>query len=160
VRLRPREVLRGVRSVDDEEIVVLGSAIDEQVVHERPAFRQERGILNSPVRELRHVVRRDSLERREGLRSDDLELAHVRDVEETDPFANRAMLFENAGVVHRHHPAAEVDQTRAELAVDLVKGGSLERNGLARCGRHAGREISTNGRRVRPREAAAPSAFP
>jgi hypothetical protein len=159
-RLRPGEVLRSVRSVDDEEVVVLGSAVDEQVVYERPAVRQKRGVLNSPVRELRHVVRGDSLERREGLRPGDLELAHVRDIKETDALANRAMFLENAGVLHRHLPAAEVDQTRAELAVDLVKGGSLERNGLARCGRHAGREISTNGRRVRPREAAVPSAFP
>ena len=78
----------------------------------------------------------------------DVELAHVRDVEEADPLADGPVLLEDAGVLDRHLPAAEVDQLRAELAVQVVEGRAAQR-GLWSGDRHRQRKLAQGGGGIR-----------
>ena len=54
-----------------------------------------------------------------GVRTLDVELAHVRQVEQADALADGSVLLEDRAVLDGHQPAAELDQPRAEVAVDL-----------------------------------------
>ena len=101
-----------------------------------------------------------------------LELAHVRDVEEPDALAHGAVLLEDARVLDRHLPAAEVDQLRAELAMEVDRaacgaarraaaGAAIGMGKLAQRGTGAG----SRGRRASeaapaPVESATSEAFP
>ena len=87
--------------------------------------------MDPSIRELADVVGRQPLEHAERVPARDVELAHVRDVEEPDALAHGAVLLEDAGVLDGHLPAAEVDQLRAELAVQVVERRALERGGAA-----------------------------
>src|SRR5579863_7150831 len=54
------------------------------------------------------------------------DVAHMRDVEDAHPGANRVVLGNNAsdgGVFDRHVPAIEIDHLRAHLPMDRVKRG-------------------------------------
>src|SRR5690606_9971801 len=56
-----------------------------------------------------------------------VDLAHVRDVEEPDRGADLLVLLDDAAaVLQRHLPAAEVDELGAELGVRAVKRGAKE----------------------------------
>ena len=57
----------------------------------------------------------------------DLELAHVRDVEDAGVAAHGAVLGDHALVLHGHLPAGERDQPRAERDVPLVERRSAQR---------------------------------
>ena len=57
---------------------------------------------------------------RRGRRSDD-ELSHVRYVEHADVVSHALMFLHDAGVLHRHEPAGERDDFRAEPHVLIVK---------------------------------------
>ena len=57
----------------------------------------------------------------------DLELTHVRDVEDTAVGAHGAMLGDHAVVLHRHLPAGERDHARAQRHVPLEKRSPLKR---------------------------------
>ena len=62
-----------------------------------------------------------ALARLQRARAAELDLAHVRDVEQAGGGAHRLVLGDHAGVLHRHVPAGEVDHPRPELAVGLVE---------------------------------------
>ena len=51
---------------------------------------------------------------RPGFRALDLELAHVRQVEQPDPLADRPVLLDDRAVLDRHQPATELDEPRPE----------------------------------------------
>jgi hypothetical protein len=53
----------------------------------------------------------------------------VRNVEEAHALAHGAVLLEDARVLDRHLPAAEVDHARAELLVERVERSPLEHGG-------------------------------
>ncbi len=80
----------------------------------------------------RSVVHGDVLHRLQRLRARDADVAHVADIENAHPVANRQMLFHQAadgGIFHRHVPAVEVDHFRAHLAMDGIQGSLA--NGVA-----------------------------
>ena len=89
-------------------------SIDEQVVDERPFGRRQAGVLNLADLQLRRIVRGDVLDRLERALAGNLDLAHVRDVEQSGRGANRHVLGGDAGVLHRHVPAAKRDHASAE----------------------------------------------
>jgi hypothetical protein len=61
-----------------------------------------------------------------------VDLPHVRDVEEPRVLAHRAMLGQDPRVLHRHLEAGELDQARAEGAVAVVEGRAAEAGGAGR----------------------------
>ena len=125
----PGEVLRRIAGVHDEHVGVGAAAVDEQVVHERALLRQERRVVRAPVGELADVVGSHALKVSRRAASRHLELAHVRDVEDPDALAHGLVLLEDAGVLDGHLPAAEIDQLRAELAVQVIEGRPLRGDG-------------------------------
>src|SRR4029453_5878040 len=60
-------------------------------------------------------------------RAFDLELAHVRDVEDPGGGADRLVLGDHALVLHGHLPAGERHHARIQRAVPLVERGPAER---------------------------------
>lgn len=71
-----------------------------------------------------------------GVGATDDELAHVGDVEDADVLADGVMFSDEAGVLDRHFPTGERNQTSSECEVILVEGGSLEsvvHEGAIRC---------------------------
>ena len=55
------------------------------------------------------------------------ELAHVRQVEQAGPFPDRPMLLEDAPVLDRHQPAAELDELARPGPRGAPRAGSRER---------------------------------
>src|SRR6187551_1653604 len=64
------------------------------------------------------------------LRPGDPHLAHVREVEQADTLAHRAVLVENARVLDRHLPAREVDEPAAQRTVPLDERGPEQGGGF------------------------------
>ena len=121
-----REVLLDVRRVDDEEVGVLGEAVDEEVIHGAAVAPAHHGVHRAAVRERARVVRDEALHEAERVGAGDDDLAHVGDVEEAGGLAHGAVLVEDARVLHRHLEAAERHHLGPERLVCLVERGALE----------------------------------
>ncbi len=122
-----RVVRLDMRGVDDEEEVPCGEAVDEQIVDEGSPGRQQPRVVCLADIELRGVVARDELYQRQGIAPGDLDLAHVADIEEARPLADRGVLGRNAGVLDRHVPAAKRNHLSARRAMTGVERRLLER---------------------------------
>ena len=122
----PGEVLLDVRGIDDEQEVVGGEAIDQQVVDEGAALGRQGGILRLADRQLRRVVARDALDPGQGIASGHLNLAHVADVEQAGARPNGQMLVGDAAVFDRHLPATERDHAGAQRDVAGVQRRATE----------------------------------
>ena len=60
---------------------------------------------------------------------DELDLAHVADVEQPDAGAHGLVLFEDGLVLHGHRPAPEVDDARPKRYMSLIKRGAARGGG-------------------------------
>ena len=92
-----------------------------------PVLVREQRVLRLAGRDPVEVVREEALQQLERARAFDLDLAHVGDVEHAGVGANRAVLLDDALVLHRHLPAGEGDHPRAERDVPVVKWCALKR---------------------------------
>ena len=70
-------------------------------------------------RELADVVRENRIQKFRRARTADGDFAHVRNVEDAGGVADGEVFVGDAGVLHRHFPAAELDEFAAEY---LVRG--------------------------------------
>ena len=122
----PVEVGLAVRGVDDEQVPVRVEAVGDQVVDDAAVVVREQRVLRVAGLELRDVVREQLLEELPRLRPLDLELAHVRDVEDAGVGPDRLVLGDHALVLHRHLPAGERHEPRAGFDVLLVEGRAPE----------------------------------
>src|SRR2546430_758391 len=130
VRRRLRHVgpvFVNVTRVDCDHVALVAHAVDREVVDDRAVRIAEDRILDLADLESRHVVGGQVLERREGAGALDLEFAHVAHVEEADGAAGRTVLLDDAGVLHRHLPAAERHHARAGRDVLVIERRALER---------------------------------
>ena len=84
------------------------------------SFVEER-VLRSARLDPVEVVREQALEQLVGARALDLELAHVRDVEDAAVRPHGAMLGDDAVVLDRQFPAGEGDHASAGLDVAVVQ---------------------------------------
>ena len=66
------------------------------------------------------------LDRLQRVGAGDLDLAHVRDVEQPGPRADGHVLVDDARVFDGHVPAAELDHARTERAMPRVERGLLQ----------------------------------
>ena len=119
---------RDVGRVDDQQDVVVGDAVHEQVVDRAAALVAEHRVLGGAIGQLRHVVGDEPLGEVERLRAADPELTHVAHVEQARRLAHGAVLIEDARVLDGHVPPAEGGHLGAEGEVPGVKGGDLERS--------------------------------
>src|SRR6266540_1719643 len=122
----PGPVLVDVPGVDGEHVAIITYAVHGEVVDDRAVRVTQQGVLDLAHVQSRHVVGGQMLERGEGPGALDLELAHVAHVEEPDGAPHRAVLLDDARVLHRHVPAAEGHHARPGLDVRLMERGALE----------------------------------
>ena len=78
------------------------------------------------LRAVSHLVSSEPIDQVDCLFSAHLELAHVADVEESGCFANRHVLGNRPGVLHRELPSGELDHAGAERLMGLIQRGFLD----------------------------------
>ena len=122
----PGEVLRDVAGVHDEQEMRVGEAVDQQVVHEGALLGGQAGVLDLADLQLRGVVARDPLDGGEGIIAGHLDLAHVADVEQAGAGPHGQVLVGDAGILHRHVPAAVRHHPGAKRDVACVERGLLQ----------------------------------
>ena len=116
-----------VRRVRDDQVAVLVESIDDQVVDDPAGLVREQRVLRVTATELVDVVGEHRLQQVARGRPLDLELAHVRDVEDAGIRAHRLVLLDHALVLDRHLPSGKRDHARAERNVTVVKRRPPER---------------------------------
>jgi hypothetical protein len=119
--LQPGEVDLAIRRVDDEQVAVGAEPVGDQVVDDAAALVREERVLGAAGLDPVEVVREQALEQLVGTRALDLELAHVRDVEDAGVGAHGAMLLDHPLVLDRHLPPGERDESCTESDVAVVK---------------------------------------
>jgi hypothetical protein len=135
----PGEVFVDITAVDDQHEVAGRKAIHEHVVDKRAVGCGQRGIVRLIHLKARGVVARDVLHRGEGVLAGNLDLAHVRHVEESGAGADSQVLGRDAGILHGHVPAAKGDHPRAKGDVNSVKRGLFQGSGSRLGHRDGGR---------------------
>ena len=105
----PLEVFFAGAGVDDDEEVVVGELVDDDVVDEGAVGVEHGGVLGLAGLEFAGIVHRELLHGGEGAGAAELDVAHVGDVEEADGGAYGHVFGDEAGVLDGHVPAAEVD---------------------------------------------------
>ena len=126
VVLHPGEVLCDAAGVDDDDVVVGGAAVDDAVVDDAAVGVAHGGVHRLAVGELAHVVGDQALDRLGGAGALQHHLAHVRHVEGAGALADRLVLLDDSGVLHRHLPAGEGDDAGTEGTVGLEERGALQ----------------------------------
>ena len=117
---RTREVrahLLPVRRVADDEPVVLGAAIDDEIVEDPAALVARAGVHGLSVGELSRVVGDQIVDDVRGVLAVQPELAHVADVEHPRGGPYRPVLVDDPGVLDGQLPAGEGHQATAESDV-------------------------------------------
>ena len=116
------EIFFLVRRVDAKEEIVVGDLVDQDVIDEAAVFVEQTGVVRLAVFEFGGVVGGDEIDQFGGLGTLDLDLTHVADVKQSDGIADGVVLINDAGILHRHIPAAEIDHFGAESPMDGVEG--------------------------------------
>jgi hypothetical protein len=109
-----------VRGVHDEEVVVGATAVGDEVVDDPAPVVGEQCVLGVAVARLVEVVGEARLQVVVRAVPRDLQLSHVRDVEDACGRPHCTVLAHDGRVLHRHLPAGERDEARAESGVALV----------------------------------------
>jgi hypothetical protein len=104
-----------------------GPPVDDEIVQNRSALVATTRVERLAVGELRSVVRDQGIDGTPGPRSRQLELAHVRDVEDPSRPPHSLVLLDDAAVLHWHREARERDHAAVEGDVLVVEGGLRER---------------------------------
>jgi len=100
----------------DDEVGAVHVGVDQHVVDGRAALGREDAVLDAAGLERQHVAGHHPVGRAGVVRADELDPAHVADVEEADLTPGGVGLGDDAFVLHRHVPAAEVDDAGARAA--------------------------------------------
>ena len=116
-----REVGLGVRGVHDEQVPVSAGPVDDQVVDDPAVLVRQQRVLRLAELEVGDVVREQPLQHLGRGRPLDLELAHVRDVEDAGVRPYRLVLGDHSFVLHRQLPAGERHHAAAGGDVPVVK---------------------------------------
>ena len=95
--------------------------VDDEIVDDAAVGRADHRVVGPALLQRRRIRDEGEGEGVAGVRALDEQLAHVRQVEEAGPLADGAVLLEDAGVLERHQPAAELDELRAERHVSIVE---------------------------------------
>ena len=102
--------------------MIFGEAIDQQVVDDRSFRCSQRGVLRLAIDQFCRVVGSQPVNEGNRVRTAHVDLAHVRDVEQTGMSA-RAEMFSHCPrrVLDRHVPAAKLNHAPAQAAMRAVK---------------------------------------
>src|SRR5665647_1203149 len=128
-RLQPAYNLSSVGGVGNQEDVVLGAQVDDEVIDHPAGLVAAQGVLRLALVDATQVVGQAGVDERRGAGAPDAGLAQVADIEDADAFTDGRVLAHHAssGVLDRHLPAAEVSHLGSKGNVTVVEGGGLER---------------------------------
>ncbi len=99
--------------------------VRDQVVDDAAAVVRQQRVLGLAVRESREIVREQALEQLGLPRAFDVELSHVRNVEDSTFAADGKVLGDHAVVLDGHLPAGEGNHAGTERDVAVVQGRLL-----------------------------------
>ena len=116
-----RPVLRDVRGVHHHHELVDSDAIHDDVVHDRPALVAEKPVARLPHVEARDVARDQPIDGSLRAPAAEVELPHVRQVEEPGARTNGAVLGDDPRVLDWHLVAREGDHLRTEVPMLVVE---------------------------------------
>ena len=114
----------GVRGVRDDHVAVVAGAVDDEVVDDAAVLGEQQRVLRLADLDRRELAGERVVERGGRARSEQDDLAHVREVEEAGRRAHGVVLGEVARVAHGHLPAREVGERGAGGAMHRVEGAS------------------------------------
>jgi hypothetical protein len=124
----PTEIFFAGAGVDDEQVLIFGQAVNDNIVYESSLRIEQGRILRLSDGQLRSVVHREMLHGGKRFAAGQSDISHVADVKNTDAGADGHVLVDDAasdrsGVFDRHVPAVKLNHLRAHLAMDGVQGG-------------------------------------
>ena len=125
--LHPGPVLVDVGGVDNEEIVVLAHAVDQQVVDRSAVLVAHHAVENLSHRCATDVVGKDVLHIALSIFALDGDFAHVADVEDAAAGAHSLVLVGDVGVLYGHVESGEGRHQRAQCHVFVVQTGLFHR---------------------------------
>ena len=128
-RLQPAHDLTSVGGVGDEEDVVLGAQVDDEVIDHAAGLVAAEGVLRLALVDPAQVIGQAGVDERRSAGALDAGLAQVADIEDADALTDGRVLAHHAssGVLDRHLPAAEVSHLGSKGNVTVVERGGLER---------------------------------
>jgi hypothetical protein len=127
--IKPCQIDLGPGSIQDQQILAIRDSEDVEIVHDPSSLVTHERVLALTHRESLHIIGHDPVQESRGGFAGDDNLAHVRDVEHTRRLTHREMFVHDARVLHRHLPAAKVNQAGTQFLMGMVKGGSLKYHG-------------------------------
>ena len=95
--------------------------VDEQIVYDTTIRAAQKCVPGEPNGELTHIGGGDVLQKCERVLAFDPKFTHVTHIEDAGPFTHRAVFVDDAGVLDRHIPTAELDHTGIEGQVLRVE---------------------------------------
>ena len=125
-----------VAGVGHDHESLLAEPVDDEVVEDAALGEEDHRVVGSSHLEPPRVRGQGVAERGDRLRALDKELAHVGEVEDAGPRAHGSMLLQDARVLERHEPAAELHDPRTQ---SRMPGGERRRQGRVVRLSHRGR---------------------
>ena len=119
--LQPLKIFVDFRGVNDEQKFRLLNLVNNQVIDDAAVTIEQESVLPLADVQLRHIIRQHGIEPITRTFCRDDKLSHVRNIKHAHRFSNRLMFVHDAGVLHRHEPAAERHHSRFEPHVFLIK---------------------------------------
>jgi len=123
--LQPCEILVRSRRVYNQQKFLLANSINNQVINDAATLVQQKRVLPGSNIELADVICEHRVEPFARACPIHSQLSHVRNIEDADVVSYGLMLFEDAGVLHRHEPPAEGNDFRAAPHMFVVKRRAL-----------------------------------
>ncbi len=117
---------RRIAGVGDHQEAGLAQSVDDEVVDDPAIRRAHHRVVGAADGQAGWIRDEGRGQRGAGLRAVDVELAHVRQVEQPDPLADGPVLVDDRAVLDGHQPAAELDEPGAEVAVDVGQRGEVD----------------------------------
>ncbi len=139
----PREILVARAGVDDHAKPRVRHVVGDEIVDDAAALGEHAAVERlAGLVQLADIVGEQLLQEGPHLLAVQIHDAHVRDIEDAGRSAHGVVLTDLRAVLHRHVPAAEVDDSGAQLGVQVEERStsshcvSLQVTG-ARAARHA-----------------------
>jgi hypothetical protein len=119
--LQPREIFIDFGGIDDEQKFCVAGSVNEQVINHTAVIIQQKSVLPLTDVQFGNVIGQHSVEPVARAVSRDDELSHVGNIEHSHRVSHALVFIHDAGVLHRHEPAAERDHSRSQPHMFVVK---------------------------------------
>ena len=123
----PTPVFFDVRGVYAPKSRLLGDPIAGDVIDDSAIFVAQQPVLDLPRFKPRQAAAEEPIGDGDRIRSLELDLAHVGDVEQSSGFADRAVFCADGRVLDGQLVAAKFDHAPPQAPMDVEEGRSLQR---------------------------------